>query len=179
MSHLKFLTASVLACSLAAATTAMAATQGTLGATSTGTTDISLTIPNQAQITGLADITLTPVTTAVLSTGFTTACVFANTPAPPGQYSVTATSGFGLGTVFRASNGPNFIVYTATWEDSVPLISPLLSGIPLPIQVGDPISQNCGGGTNAQFTISFSAPALQAAPPGVYLDTATLLVVPI
>ena len=56
--------AAVAACALSLVTSvspAAAATQGTLGATSTGGISISVSVANRAQITGLTDVAFTNI----------------------------------------------------------------------------------------------------------------------
>ena len=54
-----------------------AATQGTLGTTSTGTVNISITIPALVQLTGLSDIAM-GTSSSFPATGNTTACIYSN-----------------------------------------------------------------------------------------------------
>ena len=95
-------------------TTATAATDGTLGLTSTGTTDISIIKGDTAQITGLADMVMAPWTTGdPAPVDSTTACVYTST----GAYQVTPTSANGAGAQFRMADGGNFLVYDVNWND--------------------------------------------------------------
>ena len=69
-------------------TTATAATDGVLGLTSTGTTDISIIKGDTDQITGLQDIIMVPWTAGdPAPAGTSPACVYTST----GNYQMTAT----------------------------------------------------------------------------------------
>lgn len=91
---------------------AQAATQGTLGATSTGSANISVTKSVQAQISDISDMTLTNWSigdgAVTLSSNV---CVYSST----GNYKVTAT-GSGSGSAFSIASGSNTIPYTVTWN---------------------------------------------------------------
>ena len=156
-----------------------AATQGTLGTTSTGDVVISLTIPGLVQISGLSDIALTPIDTSVDASGSTTACIYSNS-STPGGYTINATSGNGGAGSFITVNGGNNLAYTATWDDgSGGGPTALTSGTTLIGQTNaDQTSTNCSGGSNATFAINFTAANMQAVPQGVYTDTVTLVVAP-
>lgn len=91
-----------------------AATQGTLGNTSTGTLNISVTKPARANITGLSDLILpgwTPAHGAVTLTD--DLCVYSTRPG--GGYTVKAT-GSGAGGAFTLANGGSTLIYTITWN---------------------------------------------------------------
>lgn len=158
-----------------------AATQGTLGTTSTGTVGVSLTIPALVQITGLSDIVLGSVS-SFPATGNTTACVYSNVVSPAGSYFVTASSANVLAGAFRVNDGgTNFITYSAYWNNAsaATQTTALTSGTKTAQQTGgSALLLNCGGGSNANFNISFSAVQAQAAPPGAYTDTVTIVISP-
>ncbi len=107
--HLGF---SLIVCATLAASSAHAATQGTLGTTSTGTANISVTKTVQAQITDLSDMTL-----ASWSIGqgaiqlYSNACIYSST----GNYKVTAT-GSGTSSAFTIASGSNSIPYSVAWN---------------------------------------------------------------
>ena len=81
-----------------AASNAFAATQGTLGATSTGSLNITLTIDALVQISALDDIPLGNYTGGANMTGADDLCVYSNT----GGYEITATGDDGAGGGVRA-----------------------------------------------------------------------------
>ena len=93
-------------------TPAFAATQGTLGATSTGTVNISITKSVQAQISDLSDMTLSNWSVGDSAvTLFSNACIYSST----GSYKVTAT-GSGSANAFTVASGANTVPYTVTWN---------------------------------------------------------------
>ncbi|WP_133139417.1 hypothetical protein [Legionella genomosp. 1] len=160
---------------------AFAATDGTLGTTSTGTVNVSITIPALVQISGLADIALgTPVAFPV--TGNTTACIYSNVASPLGSYFVTATSNNASAGAFRVNDGgTNFITYSAYWNNTSAATQTTLltSGTKTAQQTGgNAVSLTCGGTPNANFNISFSAAQVAGAPAATYTDTVTLLITP-
>lgn len=158
---------------------ASAAQQGTLGPTSTGSVNISLTIPALVQISGLTDIALGTVNGPFPATGSTPACIYSNNS---GNYTVTVT-GSGTGGAFTVS-GPSpattsTIAYTATWTAGSGAAQSLTAGTKLSgLSGANTTSTNCGGSTNATFAISFSSANIAAAPAGGYSGTATILISP-
>lgn len=104
------------AASTLVATPAMAATQGTLGATSTGTVAISVTVPSRVQITGLTDITFNNVEPNVQASASQSNCVWSNTATK--GYTITAT-GDGTGGAFTLKSGSlTPIAYGVQWNQS-------------------------------------------------------------
>ena len=93
---------------------AYSATQGTLGATSTGSKDISITINSKVQISNIDDYTV-----ADWSSGDGTledndnVCVYSN--AGTGQYKITADSGDGTGS-FTLDSGGTKLDYAVAWN---------------------------------------------------------------
>jgi hypothetical protein len=109
-SCLKLLMATAIATSLSLP--AFAATQGMLGATSTGTVNLSITKSVQAQISDLSDMTLANWNVGDGAvTLFSNACIYSST----GSYKVTAT-GSGLANIFTLSSGLNVLPYTVAWN---------------------------------------------------------------
>ncbi len=157
--------------------TGFTATQGTLGPTSTGTVNISLTIPQLVKISGLSDIALGTISGAPVS-GNTTACIYSNNS---GNYAVTVT-GSGAGGAFTIA-GPSpattsTIAYTADWIANS-ITAPLTAGTKLTGRTGaNTTSVNCAGGSNATFSVTFSEAAITAVPSGAYSGTATILISP-
>lgn len=187
----KALNATVAATALAASTVlssgvAIAATQGTLGATSTGSADISVTKATVAQITGLSDMA---IASYILGDGnqalFTTACVYTSTVG--GSYTVKAT-GSGAASAFTVANGPTTIPYTVVWNSGgvgalgttgAALITNVTSAT-LTNAATD--SATCAGttpGPTAQLNVNFLGTLLDAAPAGTYTGTVTLLITPV
>ncbi len=99
-------------CVLATGFSANAATQGTLGTTSTGSANISITKSVQAQITDLSDMTLANWSIGQGAvTLYSNVCIYSST----GNYKVTAT-GSGTSNAFTIASGTNTIPYSVTWN---------------------------------------------------------------
>ena len=94
----------IVAGAMVAGGSAIAATQGTLGLTSTGTIDISVGVGDQIQITALADIT-GPYVPGTDFNGSSPACVYSN--GGTGAFDVTMTSANGSGTNFQLNDSRN------------------------------------------------------------------------
>jgi spore coat protein U-like protein len=151
---------------------AHAASQGTLGATSSGSIDIDLIIPNLAQISGLDDLSTTWTGGNVAMTE--NFCVFSTTR----SYTIQADSANGTGTDFRLHNGGNYIVYDVDWTDTAPVTVNLNHGSPSATLASSATSATCGGGTNTSLTVNIVGTAISAVPAATYTDTLTLLVTP-
>lgn len=160
---------------------AFSATQGTLGATSTGTVNVSITIPSLVQISGLSDITLGSTSTFP-ATGSSGACIYSNVVTPLGSYYITATSLNSTGTNFRVKDSnTDYITYSAYWNNTATATqtTALASGTKSAQQTGgSAVSLTCAGTANANFNIGFSAAQIQGAPAATYTDVVTLLITP-
>ncbi len=159
---------SVLASSvLLIAGSAIAATDGSLGVTSTGTSVVTIIKDNAVQITNVDDIDLgTHATLGANAVASDDVCVFSSTSA----YNLTVTSANGI---FELQNGGDAIPYALTWDAAAVTESGVMSGL-----TGDNTSLNCSGGTNATFEVTVDSADFNAANPGTYTDTLTLLVQP-
>jgi len=91
---------------------ALAATQGTLGATSTGTVTITASVPNRARITGLTDVTFASQDPNTAASSAQNVCVWSNTATK--AYTITA-SGSGTANAFTLSNGSSTAAYSVEW----------------------------------------------------------------
>jgi hypothetical protein len=163
---------------------AFAASQGSVGTTSTGSIDISLTIPKLVRIFGLNDIALGSYTGTGTMTGNDTFCVHSNVTS--GTYKVKATSANGTGTDFRVKSGSNYIVYDVTFDDDTTEAGS--TGLDHDTESAGPYSATkyanvgtatCAGSENAGAWVTFQETALQEAEAGSYTDTLTLLVTPL
>ena len=178
-----FLKTTALITSVLATSGAIAATQGTVGATSTGTLDISVDVEDLVRISGLSDILLTfDVTGTGDIVGSSTACIYRN---GAGNYTVNAT-GDGAANAFTIQNAapvPTPIAYTVAWDDAVTGTAAVgvTSGTPLAGQTGaNTVSDDCstGGGANAFVEVTVPRASLVAAPAGTYNGTLTLEIAP-
>ena len=166
---------------------AQAATDGTLGGTSTGTSTLSVNVPLRALITGVADLNFSSELTTWNGADDVTladsVCVFTS----GGAYEVTA-SGSGAANAFTVTDGSTLISYTVQWDDS----AGASSGTAL--TTGVQSSANFSGTTtlgdctptptnNATFIVTMNGDSgtndLASATTGVnYTGTLTLLVTP-
>ncbi len=145
---------------LTAGPPAFSSTQGTLGATSTGSVSITASVANRAQITGLTDISFSAVDPATAATSSQSDCVWSNTATK--GYSITAT-GSGTSGAFTLAN------------------SALTAGTALGGLTTTAANPTCstGAATTSSLIVSISAPNLQGMAAGAsYTGTLTLLVTP-
>ena len=165
---------------------ALAATQGTLGATSTGSIGISVNKPIMAQISGLVDLSVPSFTAGMGAQDLSeNVCVYSDTPS--GGYKITATSTNGTAGAFAMINGANNLAYTVNWnaggvgalgaQGSV-LTSGTQSGS---LSHASTTSATCSNNASptARLDVNITQGSLDAAVEGVYTDTLTLLITPV
>jgi hypothetical protein len=151
---------------------AMAGTNGAMGTTSSGKSVLHMGKPNVVMISDLDDIDLG--TAGALSSTVSASddvCVFSST----GAYNITFTSANGAFEL-KDSNTTTNISYEIEWTagtTSNVLYNTPLNGL---IAVGNSVV--CSSLTNASFAVSVTAANFNAADPGNYTDTLTLLVQP-
>jgi hypothetical protein len=92
-----------------------APTQGTLGATSTGSITITASVPNRARITGLSDVTFANQDPNTAASNAQNVCVWSNTATK--GYTITAT-GSGAASAFTLTNGATTVPYSVEWNAS-------------------------------------------------------------
>ena len=152
--------------------TAIAATDGTLGSTSTGTSIINIAKQNAVQITDVDDIDLgTAGNLTATATESDSVCVFSST----GAYNITLSSTNGSFELSDTNTTTN-IPYSVDWTvgtATTAVYNTAITGL-----VGDSTAVDCGATTNATFSVSVTAANFNAADPGNYSDTLTLLVQP-
>jgi len=166
---------------LSTAGTAQASTQGTLGATSTGSVTINASVPARVRISGLSDVDLTNVDPSVNAAVAQDVCVFSNTVTR--GYQVTAT-GSGAANAFTLANGalPE-VPYTVEWASSSGQASgtPLATGSALTGQTSAATNNNCASGpaASASLIVRVGSTDLQAMPAATtFTGTLTLVVAP-
>ena len=157
---------------------AMAATDGSLGTDSTGTSKITMSISDRVQISGVSDIALGAWSGSGNLSGYTNFCVYRS---GGDNYQLTATT----------DNGA-FAVTSATTGDTVPFSAKVDDS--LDASAGQPLSYNtatawalvgsssltCGGTDNAQLLVTFAQSDLQqASSANDYQATVTIYVQPI
>ena len=170
----------MLACaSLAMPAAAFGATQGTAGATSTGSVSISATIPGRVQISGLTDVAFGTVDPTAPAASAQNVCVWSNTSGK--GYSMTAT-GSGASNAFTLTDGTNTLPYSVEWAGSSGQSSgtALVSGTALGSLTSTATNPTCSAGpaTTASLIVKMSAANLQAAVASSYTGTLTLVVAP-
>lgn len=175
---LRLLSLSVAA--LASVSTAHAATQGTLGATSTGTVSISASVPARARISGLVDVAFTNQDPASDASFPQDVCVWSNTATK--GYSITAT-GDGTANAFTLAGASMTVPYSVQWSNSVGQSTgtPLGAGSALSGLVSTATQQSCASGpaASASLVVALSAATLQTMQASAsYTGVLTLLVAP-
>ena len=164
----------------AGAPAALAATQGSLGATSTGSVAISASVPARARLSGLNNVTFSSVNPANNASNAQNICAWSNTPTK--GYRITA-SGSGAGNAFTLSAGALSVPYTVQWHGT----SGQTSGTALSAgsQSGGFVSaathQQCSSGpaASASLIVGITATNLQTMQAATnYTGTLTLLMTP-
>jgi len=156
---------------------AIAATDGTLGGTSSGTVDITVDVGDQILITGMTDITGSYVPGSNF-TGSSRACVYRN--GGTGDFDVQIDSANGTGTDFRLQDGGVFVTYDVTFDDGAS------GAVDMDHAVNDntsftnanTTSPTCGGAPQSTIAIDVPDANLGAVAGGSYADTLTILVAP-
>jgi hypothetical protein len=177
--------AAALAARVPFADDARAALQGTLGTTSNGSLNFSVTKPPRADISNLTDLQLAGW---IVGDGAVTmtedVCVYSTRPS--GGYTVLA-AGSGAGQDFTLSNGGATLPYQVSWNaGGVGNLSN--TGTPLTSNVASAgfthaatDSSSCSGaapGPTARLIVYVSNGQMSSAPSGSYSGTLTLVVTP-
>lgn len=159
---------------------AHAATQGSLGATSTGTVAISASVPARARLTGLADVAFASVDPSSAASNAQSVCAWSNTATK--SYTVTAT-GSGASNAFTLANGALTVPYSVQWSGSASQTSgsALVAGTASSSFVSTATNQQCASGptASASLIVGISANDLQTMQAATnYTGTLTLLMTP-
>jgi hypothetical protein len=161
-------------------TPASAATDGTVGATSTGTVGISASVPSRVRITGLADVAFTNHDPVAAASSAQDVCVWSNTATK--GYSIVAT-GSGASNAFTLTNGSATVPYSVQWSGTAGNTSgtALSTGTAATGLVSTATNHQCASGPSntASLIVGISTADLgtmQAATS--YTGTLTLLVAP-
>lgn len=163
---------------LVAAPVAWAASDGTIGSTSTGNLTITVTIDNLVQVTGFADMAFGTYTGAGNLQDTNNLCVFSTTRG----YNVTATSDTGAFTL--AGGAIDTIPYAVTWDDSGNIGAAgatVLTHNTLAVGFAtDATSTTCAGvgGATAVLTVDMTEANLLAAAADTYQSVLTVVVGP-
>jgi hypothetical protein len=159
---------------------AIAATQGSLGATSTGSISISASVPSRARITGLNDVAFTNQDPASAATSAQDVCVWTNTATK--GYTITAT-GSGTASSFTLAGASMTVPYSVQWSATSGQSSgtALVNGAASAGLTSTGTQQTCSSGPSAtaSLIIGIAATDLQTMQSGTtYTGTLTLLVAP-
>ncbi len=170
-----------IAASLLLTSPATAATNGSLGPTSTGSVIINASVPGRVRISGLSDVTFANVDPSVAASNAQSVCVWSNTSTR--GYSITAT-GSGTASAFSLASGALPVVpYTVAWASTSGQTSgaALATGTALTGQTSTAANSDCSAGpaASASLVVSMGSPTLQTMTAGVtYNGTLTLVVAP-
>jgi hypothetical protein len=169
-----------LAAAVLAHGTAMAATQGSLGSTSTGSVSIGASVPNRVQLSGLTDVSFTNQDPASAASNAQNVCVWSNTSTK--GYNVTA-SGSGAGSAFTLANGALTVPYSVEWAGSSGQSAgtALASGSALTGLTSTATNATCSAGasSSASLIVKISSANLQTMQAATtYTGTLTLVVAP-
>jgi len=159
---------------------AQAATQGTMGSTSTGSVSISASVPGRVQLSGLSDVSFTNQDPSTAASNAQNVCVWSNTSTR--GYNVTAT-GSGTGNAFTLANGAQTVGYNVEWAGSTGQSSgtALTSGTPLTGLTSTATTAGCSAGpvTTASLIVKIPTTNLQSMQAALsYTGTLTLVVAP-
>lgn len=157
-----------------------AATQGSLGATSTGSVSIGASVPNRVQVSGLTDIAFTNQDPSTAAVNAQNICVWSNTSTK--GYNVTA-SGSGAASAFTLANGALTVPYAVEWSQTSGQSTgtALATGTALTGQKSTATNAQCASGpsSSASLIVRMSAANLQTMQAATsYTGTLTLLVAP-
>ena len=159
---------------------AIAATQGSLGTTSTGSVSINASVPNRIELTGLTDVAFTNQDPTVAAASAQSICVWSNTSTK--GYYVTA-SGSGTASAFTLASGASTVPYSVEWAGSPAQTSgtPLTAATALHGLVSTATNPTCatGPGSSASLVVRIGTADLQAMQAATtYTGTLTLVVAP-
>lgn len=165
----------ILATGLLTVTEVFAATDGTVGATSTGTATISVTLPKLVRIRGMRDFAFGTYTGTGALTDNENINVSSNYT---GTYSVTG-RGSGAAFAFTLTDGSNLIPYSVAYNDATGTSgqAALTTNVALTGQTG--IVKPLGTATdNANYQVDITEANLQAVDAGAYSGVLSLIITP-
>jgi len=152
---------------------AQAAGNGSLGASTAGTIDLNIVVPNLVQISMLNDVNLGAWSGSNM-TAFEQFCTFSSTR----SYRVTASSAHGVGNRFYMENAGTTLRYVVRWYDSNNFSRNLRNNQASATFSSNATAVDCGGITNSRVRIRVRNNWAAATPAGTYTDTLTLVIEP-
>ena len=160
----------------------LGATQGTPGATSTGTINISASVASRVRITNLNDVSFPGVDVTSNVSNAQGVCVWSNTATK--GYNITAT-GNGASSAFTLDGGASTspMPYSVQWNQSSGQTSgtALTKGVALTGQISTATNQTCASGPSATASLIVSILATDlasAVSSTTYSGVLTLVVAP-
>ena len=177
----KFLAVSAIALSALVSTGAIAATDGTLGATSTGTSAITLSIAQRYQISGISDLAFGTYSGSGDLTANDDVCIYTN-DATAGykvrmfDSSTLSAAGFSV----QNTGGNAQIPYTVKWNTAAGTTGNVALAYNTAVAKtgANTTSTNCAGGNNANFQVNLLAADMQMVPSGSYSTTLSITIEP-
>ena len=158
---------------------ALSASDGILGASSTGTADVSLTIEEVVRITDMDDFAFGSYSGSGALEADDNICVYHN---GDGNYKVTITDDTTGSPSGFAVEGPlGDIPMEVKWNDAPSTTGSTLItyGVALAATNANTESENCAtGGLSANMQVDLAEANIQAAPAGAYSSTIVVLVEP-
>ncbi len=157
---------------------ALAASDGTLDATSASTTTLTLSKGEGLRISDIDDVAFGVVTDQPVN-HYEDVCIYSTT----GTYTVTASSDHGTGTTFRlqGQSTSEFLEYDLEWTSDTAATSgenlnhANVSATQADAHTSDP---DCGGVPTARLIVDVDNDAFDAAASDTYVDTLTLTIEP-
>ena len=171
---MKYFRIAVFATLTATSGVAMAATQGTTGGTSTGSSVLTVTKSAEVQISGIEDITFSDagfIGAGVV--GSSDLCVYSS----GGSYTINASSSQAQYSLTDGASGQ--INYSVTWEANGGGAVSLAHNTASAAFTGSQAGPTCGGSENVTMVVTLDPNTFNSAVAGDYSDTLTLLVAPI
>lgn len=159
---------------------ALAATDGVLGAQSSGSINISASVANRVRITGLTDVSFLNQDAGIASTNSQNICVWSNTATK--GYSIRAT-GSGAANAFTLSSGASSVGYSVQWNGASGSTTGtvLSAGATSTGYTSTATHQSCSTGvaSSASLIVGIGTTDLSSMQAGLtYTGTLTLLVSP-
>jgi hypothetical protein len=156
---------------------AQSATDGNLGATSSGTAGVSVVVPQMVRITGLADLAINPYA-GPTSAASGNVCVYSNT----GNYQITATTVETAFSMIGQTDATQSITYAVEWAatSGAGTGTALTYNTALGAQSSGGANLACAnvGGTNSTLIVRVTDTDIGVATAQTYAGTLNLVVAP-
>ena len=168
---MKFFRIAVIASLTAISGVAIAATDGTTGAQSSGSSDVTVTKQQIVRITGVDNIEFGALGFLTAAESVASAmCIYSSA----GGYNVTASSTTGY--ALTSGDATTDVAYTATWNGANLVLDTALGG-----QAGNSTEIDCASDTdnsNATLAVTLDTASFNSAEAATYTGTLTLTIAP-